>query len=162
MAEETIPYFDDKKNPTIPGKPVVERDMVYSIIVNMKTREVLCFHWQQFDWKVFIMGGIEEGEDLVETARREAEEETGYSNLRFMAEVGKTRASFYAANKGVNRISNATGILFELMSDEKKPVDEKEEKEHSINWIPFDKVPEFLNVENHKYIWTKALEHIQH
>ncbi len=157
MTHAPIPYFEDKRFPMIPRKPIIEREMVYAIVINKKTNEVLCLDWQQHDWKVFVMGGIEEGEDPITSAAREVEEETGYSDLKFLTEIGKTRAAFYASNKGVNRISNATAFLFELVSDTRRIIDKKEKNEHQVIWIPKDKVADYLNIENHQYVWQKAL-----
>lgn len=158
MTKESIPYFEDQKSPMVPGKPTVERDMVYGIVINKKTNEMLCLDWYKHDWKAFVMGGIEEGEEIIISAMREIEEETGYSNLKFIAEVGKTKAAFFAAHKDVNRISNATALLFELIDETRKEVDPTEDSEHHALRIPKEKVAEYLNLENHKYVWQKALE----
>ena len=86
MNTEEIPHFIDKNEPMIDDKPVVERDVVHVIVVNKKTDEVLCLDWLGFNWHMFVVGGIENGEDLIETAKREVEEETGYNNIKFIVE----------------------------------------------------------------------------
>ncbi len=158
MTTETIPYFEDKNEPMIEGKPIVERNVVHVIIIDKKTQEVLCLDWKKFNWHMFIVGGIEGDEDPVQSAIREVAEETGYTNISFIAEIGKTKSAFYAAHKGENRVANATGLLFELVDESKNEVSEEEKEKHTAIWIPKDKVTEFLNVDNQFYIWEKALD----
>lgn len=157
-TQETIPYFEDKDEPMVEGKPIVERNVVHVIVINKKKQEVLCLDWKKFNWRMFIVGGIEGDEDPVQTAIREVAEETGYTDISFIAGVGKTKSVFYAAHKGENRIGNATGLLFELVSEDRKEVAEEEKDKHTAIWIAKDKVTEFLNVDNQFYIWEKALD----
>lgn len=154
---QTIPYFDDTKNPTQPDKETVERNMIQAIVWNKKDDAILLLQWNEFDWKTLILGGIEGDEDMVEAAKREIAEETGYVDVKYISEVGKTKASFYAAHKGVNRIAHNTGLLFELVSDERQEVDAKELAQHTARWVPVSEVRDFINVEAQQYMWDLAV-----
>lgn len=154
---QTIPYFDDTKNPTQPDKETVERNMIQAIVWNKKDDAILLLQWNEFDWKTLILGGIEGDEDMVEAAKREIAEETGYVDVKYISEVGKTKASFYAAHKGVNRIAHNTGLLFELVSDERQEVEAKELAQHTPHWVPVSEVRDFINVEAQQYMWDLAV-----
>ena len=156
MNTTGIPFFESTTDKTRPDMPTVERDVVHAIIYNPKTNEVLCLDWEKFDWKTFIIGGIEDNEDPILGALREIKEETGYKNLEFVSEVGKTRSAFFAKHKNENRIANATGLLFELINTEQDTVKDSEKVNHITKWIPKDLVGSFINLDNQKYVWEIA------
>jgi len=109
-----IPYFEDEDSKLRPELPIIERPTINAILWNPRTNEFVCLDWQEFGWKTFIIGGIEEdkGEDARAAASREIEEETGYTDIEFVAEIGKLRSGYFAAHKNENRIANTTGLLF--------------------------------------------------
>src|SRR3989344_5252476 len=66
-----------------PELPYVKREAVCAIVRNPKNDTYLCISWKNFLMHGLVTGGMEPGEDIVETARREVLEETGYKNLKF-------------------------------------------------------------------------------
>ncbi len=158
MTAENIPYFEDEKSKINPDFPIVERDNINAVIFNPKTNEILCLDWEKFGWHTFIIGGIDNGEDPIGAALREIKEETGYVHVKFISEITKVKAGYFAAHKNENRVTNATGLLFELVDDEKVETDEAETQNHVIKWIPKSEVAGFINLESQKYVWEKALE----
>ncbi len=130
------PYRPDKTNPHVEGKKIVERKTVQAIIRDPKTGKYLCLKWKKQPWTTFVVGGVEAGEDLVEAARREVLEETGFKNLSFQRVLGgPVRADYYAAHKGENRIAYASAVLFELENDEHANVSEEELENHEVIWL---------------------------
>lgn len=158
MNNMEIPYFEEEDSKLKPDLPIIERDSINAVVYNPKTNEVLCLYWEKFGWKTFVIGGIENNEEAVVAAEREILEETGYKNIKFISIIGKTKSGYYAAHKGENRISNSTGILFELLDTERVEVKESETTHHIFKWIPKDDVKDFINISSQKYIWGKALE----
>lgn len=136
IKEVLLPNIIDLRNPPKPGKDYVERRNVHPIVLDRKTGKYLALKWKKYDWTTFPMGGIEEGEDIVEAARREVREETGFTNLKLIKVLdGTVRAEYFAAHKDQNRISFTNAVLFELVDHTKVDIDQKEKDAHEIIWL---------------------------
>lgn len=134
--EAPIPHVIDKKNPPKPGKKTVERKTIHAIVRDPKTRKFLCLNWKNHSWTTFIVGGIENNEEVVSAAKREVLEETGYDDLKLIKILdGQVKAEYYAAHKDENRIANTTGVLFELNSERRVPVVAEEAAKHEVIWL---------------------------
>ena len=135
-VEYDMPKLVDKTNPHQPGKPLVKRNVAHAIVFDPKNKKYLIIRNKKFNWDTVIIGGIEEGEDAVETARREVREETGYTDLEFKRLLGgQTEAHYYTKHKGENRIAFAQAAYFELKSDARVPLASGEDAENEILWI---------------------------
>lgn len=131
-----MPRLPDSTNPHQPGKEVIERRVTISIIYDPKNEKYLTLKWKKVPWRTFVTGGIEDGEDIVESAKREIAEETGYTDVQLMRKLGgDTRSEFYATHKGVNRIANDSSLLFELKSDTRQVVSSEELEKHEVEWV---------------------------
>ncbi len=155
---DKIPYFEDQDSKIKPELPIVERETVNVVVYDPKTDRVICLDWEKFNWKTFIAGGVEAGEDPAVSARREVKEETGYQNLEFVAEVAKYQSAYYATHKKENRLAHITGFLFKLIDDTKVEVQESETVNHVLKWIPKNEVAGYVNLDAQKYLWKKTLE----
>ncbi|MFA7308550.1 MAG: class I tRNA ligase family protein [Patescibacteria group bacterium] len=141
IIETVVPNRIDTKNPPVEGKKTVERQTVQAIVRNPKDNTYLILKWTKQPWTTFPMGGVEEGEDVIEAARREVLEETGYSNLKFIKTLGgQIRAEYFAAHKDQNRVAYTTGVMFELINEEKVQVSTEEEEAYTIHWVTKDKI----------------------
>lgn len=130
------PMRVDKKNPPVEGKKSVERQTVQAIVRDPRTGKILCLKWKEHPWTTFIVGGVEEGEDLVAAARREIREETGYTNPTFRRVLGgPVHAEYFAAHKDENRIAHATAVLFDLEDDAREDVAPEELAKHEPVWL---------------------------
>lgn len=154
---EEIPYFEDEDSKLHPDLPIVERETVNVILWNPKDNRVLCLDWEKFGWKTFIIGGVEDGENNQEAAKREVEEETGYANLEFLANLGRIRSAYFATHKNENRIANTTGYLFRLVDDEQKEMGTSD-LPHIFEWIEKEKVASYVTLSSQKHLWDKALK----
>jgi leucyl-tRNA synthetase len=143
--QTNIPVLVDKINPPKKGKKTVARRTVHAIVRDPRNGQVLCIKWRKFPWTGFPIGGVEDGEDVVEAARREVHEETGYKNLKFVRVMGGiVRGEYFAAHKDENRIAYSNVVLFDLDNDERDNVSGEELAKHEAIWLD----PETLTHEN--------------
>lgn len=140
-----IPNWVDKKNPPVVKKKTVTRNTIHAIVRNPKNGKLLCLQWKQYPWTGFIVGGVDDGEDVVQAARREVLEETGYQKIKFIKILGeKVRGEYFAAHKDENRIAYTNAVLFELESEEREKVSDEELAKHDIIWLD----PQNINHDN--------------
>ena len=159
IKEVVIPERIDKRNPPVPGKEKVERKNVQVIVKNPKTGKYLCLHSVKHGWNSFPMGGVEEGEDLIEAAKREVMEETGYTNLiNGIVLGGQVRAEYFAKHKDQNRISFTSLVSFELAGEEKVAIAEEEKGVNDILWIDKNKLNYDFMCHAEMDVWVKKIE----
>lgn len=133
-----LPIRIDEKNPHVPGKEIVFRNIVMAIVRNPKNDKYLVLKVKNPKWTTFVIGGIEGDEDVETAARREVLEESGYKNLKLIRVLGgPIHSEFYAGHKGVNRIAHNTTVYFELGNEEQDPVSPEEKEKHDIAWVDF-------------------------
>jgi leucyl-tRNA synthetase len=141
------PKMTDHNNPHVEGKELVFREGIMAIVKNPKDGKVINLKWKKQPWTTFVMGGIENNEDIVEAAKREIYEETGYKNLKFMRLLGgPVYTEFFAAHKDVNRLALTWQVLFELENDDKDELSSEESAIHEVIWVDPDTLkPEDLS-----------------
>ncbi|MCK5027650.1 MAG: GxxExxY protein, partial [Candidatus Pacebacteria bacterium] len=155
IKEVVAPFLrDDPRD----DKETKKRDVVTALVKNPKNNTFLCLNWNTTEWKSFPTGGID-GDDLIEAAKREVKEETGYVNIKFIKQLGDSiYAEFYRPHKGSNVMANFKYLFFELEDEEREDVLKKEKEQHEAVWIKEEEVGSFINVWNQKIAW-KRLTH---
>jgi leucyl-tRNA synthetase len=152
IKEVIIPRLVDMKDPPVEGKKTVERKAVQVILIDPKTKKVLMLKWKKFPWTTFITGGVEGDEDIIEAARREILEETGYKNTKFIRHLGgKIESHFYANHKGENRKALFSGMIFELENEARNEMSEEEKAIHEICWMTWAELEKDKNVKCSEY-----------
>lgn len=136
IRQVIMPSIVDPVNPPRDGKETVARATVHAIVRNPKTGKYMCLKWKDHPWTTFILGGVEDGEDLIEAARREVTEETGYTDLEFKKLIDwEVRSEYYAAHKSENRVAYAKAVMFDLKSEKRSEVAADEVAKHEPVWV---------------------------
>jgi len=147
------PHGDDHKKEAIVG-----------VVHNSKTNETLLLDWgpRHSNWggMLFVGGGVDEGEDLVDAAKREVAEETGYHKLKFIRQTEVAVNNYYYSNvKDRHDMAHMTGVLFELEDDEQIELkqDEAEKNKYTVKWVPDDEVFSTVNDAGHEVIYRMLM-----
>lgn len=159
VRQVVAPRRVDHTNPWQEGKKLIERNATISIVYDPRTDAYLTLSWTKQNWKTFITGGVDDGEDVVASAIREIREETGYSDVELTRIIGKSQSEFYAAHKDVNRLARNTVLLFELKSDARDQIDGAEAAQHQPVWMRAEDIQKagFQHAE-FSYIWERLRE----
>ena len=143
------------KDKVRPEKKTVRRKTVYALLYDEKKDAFLCLDWQKFNWHSGIIGGVNEGESYKDAAAREIAEETGYSDIEYVQDLGMEQHNhFFAAHKDENRYAFGQGLLFKLTSERKNPTNEEDTQNHSTVWIPRADMKSWLNLSAFQYMWS--------
>jgi leucyl-tRNA synthetase len=158
IKEVIVPERIDKRNPPVEGKKIVERKNVHVVVKNPKTGMYIGLRYKKHNWTTFPMGGIEDGENLIDSAKRELLEETGYKNVTEGVVLGgQVRAEYFAAHKDQNRVSYTNLVYFELLDEEKEKISDEENEEHEVIWLSEKDINSNLMTHAEMDIWLERL-----
>jgi len=130
------PRVVDPVNPPREDAKNTDRNMLHAIVMHPTEDKILSLKWKTHPWQTFITGGIEDGEDVLEAAKREVFEETGYKNMEVIKLMPYImRAEFYAAHKEVNRKVNANVVMLKLTDLAQEVVSAEEQEQFEPVWI---------------------------
>lgn len=155
VIDVIAPEFLGEDNATIDEtKQTVKRNLAIAIIKHWKEDKYLCLDWKEYNWKTFVVGGVEAGETFEEAAIREAREESGYQNFKSITKInGLLIDKFYAAHKGVNTSSVVGAYLIELADGKFIEPKEGDKKFHTTLWVSKDDVSGYVDVNTHSCFW---------
>jgi leucyl-tRNA synthetase len=144
------------------GQEFVKRNAVCAVIRNPKNDTYLCISWKTVRMQGLVTGGLEEGEDPIEAAKREIREETGYRNVKLVRDPEfAIHSLFYHRVKKQNRWARFTYLFFELENEERDLVEAKEAALHDVVWKNKDEMKDFFSVIEGQYLF-KLLKDPKH
>ena len=113
------------------------RRSIVAIVRNPETNEYLSINWGAQGGNLFVGGGLEGDEDIIETARREITEETGYTDFELVSQTGKIHHNYFAHSKNVARRIEAQALLFDLKSDARTDtaLEADEQGKFTVEWL---------------------------
>jgi 8-oxo-dGTP pyrophosphatase MutT (NUDIX family) len=94
-----------------PDRPAVAELAAGAVVVEPKARRYLLLHEPAEDRWCFPKGHVEPGETLLETARREVEEESGLTDLDIREELGEVAYRFYQPLRDRNVLKTSVYFL---------------------------------------------------
>ena len=149
-SEETKPRAD-KEN--------TERQVVIVVVKHPTEDKYLTVYNEKFDWKTFVMGGIEAGETPEEAAIREVLEETGYNDIT----IERTNKlsfinHFYAPHKDVNRKCFNTIFVAKLNSLNQADVSDEELSTQKANWIDASEMNDYLTFNSDRMLYQTVID----
>jgi len=102
-------------------------------------------------------GHIDNGEDALEAAKREIDEESGVNDLEFVADIGSYERYRTALDGGddTSEFKTITMFLFKTTQAELKPRDPKNPE---ARWVPKDKVADLLTHQKDKAFFRSVLQ----
>lgn len=134
---------------------IVERDPIAVIIKHPTKPLYLLAEWKTSVWSGFLTGGIEDGDTLEETVRKEILEETGFKNVGTITKMDcVSHGLFFHTVKNVNRLAHYHLVFAELADLEQEEVDEKEKAIAEFVWVSEDEVREKLTRNDMKILWN--------
>ncbi|MGV8140936.1 MAG: class I tRNA ligase family protein [Candidatus Woesearchaeota archaeon] len=161
IKQVIVPFYVKTDGPDAVrhDKETIHRDSVYGIVKHWKEDKYLCLDWKKFNWKSFIIGGVEKDETPEDAILREVKEETGYQDIKSIKRVSiEVFSKFFAHHKDVNRYARYIPFLVELGSDEFIQPSPEEVKNHEAVWLHKKDVANFLNLENNTLIWDMYIK----
>ncbi len=165
IVQVVAPTVIDHNNPPVEGKEESSRVTAMCIIKHPTDNTYATLRWTDHDWHTFILGGAEDGEDIIEAAKREIREETGFTDLEFVDELPlKINSKFFAAHKDVNRNAITSVLRFQLKSLEQTDLQREAHEKFTLEWLPEEQLSELKPVSELDYIlrWMggESLQHI--
>ncbi len=152
IKQVIIPVYIGNDAP-IEGKENTKRNTVILMVKHPTEDKYLCVKYHKFNWQTLVMGGIEDNETYEEAARRELEEETGYTDFTFERTFDfMFREKFYAAHKDVNRTTTNCIVVGHLNSLEQKEITKEEKDTQEVVWVNGNELVDFLGIDTHKRI----------
>jgi leucyl-tRNA synthetase len=131
------------------NEEVFDRKGVYCIVRDINTKEFLIVYYKDQKNHSIVTGGVEEGEDIVETGLREIREELGFTNLKFVKKIGnKFHSYFYNNRKKANRGYHVDVLVYDLIDREMVEVSNEEKELHEAKFVSYENIEKVIDTDD--------------
>ena len=149
VVEPLLVKTGERPDALRPEQPIFPREAIIAVIKHWEEEKYLCLKWKRNNWHGFVCGGIEKGENPVETGLREIKEETGYVSAKFIKKIGTNiHTKFFHQIKQENRFAHFTPLYFELKDGSRNEIAKEELDLHEINWVSKNEVEKFISTDD--------------
>ena len=133
---------------------------IVALVYNPKIDKYLTLNWGDLGGRLLIGGSIKEDETTIECAEREIIEETGYNDLKFIKTSPTINHHYFSFNKNNAYEIDATGVYFELLSEnvENQNLDIEEENNFKVEWKTKKEIEQDIKDELHKRVFEYNFE----
>lgn len=152
VIEECVVTEGNRDDAYRPEEKTEARNNVAIALYDPKRDSYLAISWKNFDMRGVVTGGIDEGESIEQSARRELLEETGYQNVKFIGTPNiQKHTKFYHRGKKINRHALWSFAFFELIDDEQIAISEEDSAQHELVWVEKSAVKNYFTVAEAKW-----------
>jgi leucyl-tRNA synthetase len=140
---QKVPYFEYEEEllKVRSDKQTIARQMIGLVVKHPTENKYLLIKWNDLGKYTNLAGGIEQWDTELETAKKELIEESWYCDIRSIESLDhEIQYHQFAPHKDVNRYWIAKLYYVELESLQQNPIDPKELKLHTPEWVDFDQV----------------------
>lgn len=151
---EPIVVYTEGESAIKEGEPFTKRENVCVVIRNPKDDKYLCIFWKNFNMHGLVTGGIENNEEIVECAKREITEETGYKNIELVNDPKfAMHTKFFHRVKKQNRHARFQILFFDLIDEEKVEIKKEDDDIHEIVWKSKNELKTYFTVAEGEYAY---------
>jgi leucyl-tRNA synthetase len=141
-----------------PRPDAEKRDSIIAIVCNPKDGSLLTLNWGDKGGRLFIGGGLEHGEDVVQAAIREIKEETGYQNVRLVDQSEIVHHHYFSFAKNKARTIDVTGLFFELVDEAQVETKREEHETFAVEWVKVGQAEKDIKDPAHAYLFRKFIK----
>lgn len=136
-----------------------DKNSIVAVVYDPKEDKYLTLNWGEKGGRLFIGGTLNQDESAIQCAKREIEEETGYSNIKYIASTFPINHHYYAYNKNKAYNIDAVGLYFELIDYSKNSLklDDDEVDNFKVEWVDKNTVINEVKDELHFAVFNKCL-----
>lgn len=117
---------------------------------------ILVLYWPSRDEVRLPKGHVEPGETVQEAALREVAEETGYVNLRIVADLGVQQVAFEGPER---RVVRSERYFLMVPHDDPEGLRRCGEDKFDLQWLPWDEALDALTFEAERE-WVRRARHV--